>query len=142
MAHMTRASFVISHATATLMCHNHMHMSFHRSLCSPADCSYMHALVQCCFAVQLIEDQPCQVPVTDALHFAQQFDASLKLPGESTSQSVAQAGPQAAWPLQSNSCTQPADQDLMKKRQSADQVRRQQKLKQKEKKKKKRKRRK
>ncbi|KAL0055700.1 hypothetical protein WJX82_003370 [Trebouxia sp. C0006] len=85
---------------------------------------------------KLIEDQPCQVAVTDALHFAQQFDASHKLPGESTSHSVAQAGPQATWPLQSNFGTQPASQDPRGKRQSADQVRRQQKLKQKEKKKK------
>ncbi|DBA74090.1 hypothetical protein WJX77_009014 [Trebouxia sp. C0004] len=85
---------------------------------------------------KLIEDQPCRVPVTDALHFAQQFDASYKLPEEWTSQSVAQAGPQAAWPLPSNSCDQPAGQKLMGKRHSADQVRRQQKLKQKEKKKK------
>lgn len=104
--------------------------------CSAADRICMHARVQRCVAVQLIEDQPCQVPMTDALHFAQQFDASHKLPGESTSQSVAQAGPQAAWPLQSNSCKQPAGQDVRGKRQSADQVRRQQKLKQKEKKKK------
>lgn len=92
--------------------------------------------VQWARAAKLIEDQPCQVPMTDALHFAQQFDASHKLPGESTSQSVAQAGPQAACPLQSNSCKQPAGQDVRGKRQSADQVRRQQKLKQKEKKKK------
>ncbi|KAA6418319.1 MAG: hypothetical protein FRX49_11684 [Trebouxia sp. A1-2] len=84
---------------------------------------------------KLIEDQPCQVSVTNALHFAQQFDASHKLPGESSSQSVAQAGPQAAWPRQSNPCNQPAGQNPTRKRQSADQVRRQQKLKQKEKKK-------
>ncbi len=136
MACMTTASYVIVHAMTSLMCHNHTHLSCYRSLCIPADYLLMHALVQCCFAVQLIEDQPCQVPMTDALHFAQQFDASHKLPGESRSQSVAQAGPQAAWPLQSNSCTQPAGQDPRGKRQSADQVRRQQKLKQKEKKKK------
>ena len=111
-------------------------MSSYRSFRNTADCIYLHALVQCCFAVQLIENQPCQVPMTDALHFAQQFDASRKLPRESTSQSFAQVGPQAAWSLQSNSCNQPAGQDLMGKRQSADQFRRQQKLKQKEKKKK------
>lgn len=85
---------------------------------------------------KVIEDQSCQVPMTDALHFAQQFEASHKLPGESTSQLVAQAWPQAASLLQSNSCTQPAGQEPKGKRQSADQVRRQQKLKQKEKKKK------
>ena len=136
MACMTTASYVIVHATTSLTCHNRTRLSSYRSLCNPADYLFVHALVQCCFAVQLIEDQPCQVPVTDALHFAQQFDATHKLPWESRSQSAAQTGPQAAWPLQSNSCNQPASQDLRGTRQSADQVRRQQKLKQKEKKKK------
>ena len=52
--------------------------------------------MQCCL-LQVIEQQPCQVPLDDALRFGQNFDPSHRLPEETNyPEPPDQAGRQAA----------------------------------------------
>lgn len=73
---------------------------------------------------KIIESEPCQVPLDDALQFAQQFDSCHVLPG------------QANYPEESPQLVQPASKALLERGRGASQVRRKGKLKQKEQKKK------
>ena len=76
------------------------------------------------FSIQIIESEPCQVLLDDALLFAQQFDSCHVLPG------------QANYPEQSPQLVQPASKALLERGRGASQVRRKEKLKQKKQKKK------
>lgn len=73
---------------------------------------------------KIIESEPCQVLLDDALLFAQQFDSCHVLPG------------QANYPEQSPQLVQPASKALLERGRGASQVRRKEKLKQKKQKKK------